>query len=91
MTHSALDPAAAPAGESPDAGPDPQLDSLLALIRSVLDQPGLGPDDEVMDHGGTSLSLLRILTGAKKDFGLDIDPRSLGGVVTARNLVRNVR
>jgi hypothetical protein len=60
--------------------------ALLEIVRGVLGRPGLGPDDDVLDHGGTSLSVVRILAAARADLGIDIDPRDLGGVVSARSL-----
>lgn len=72
----------------PAAGTD---NRMLDLVREVLGRPGLGPDDEVMDHGGTSLSVVRILTEARQRWSLDINPRDLDGVVSARSLARAAR
>ncbi len=72
---------------TPEVSPD-TLASLLSIVRDVLSSPDLGVDDEVMDHGGTSLSLVRILTGAQRDLSLTINPLELAGVVTARSLAR---
>jgi acyl carrier protein len=68
-----------------------RVDRILDVIREVLARPDLGADDEVMDHGGTSLSVVRILAEAKNVLGLNINPRDLGGAVTARSLAGAVR
>jgi acyl carrier protein len=68
-----------------------RVDQILAIVREVLGRPELAADDEVMDHGGTSLSILRILTDTRKALSLNINPRDLGGVVTARSLARAAR
>jgi hypothetical protein len=68
-----------------------RVDQILAIVREVLGRPELAADDEVMDHGGTSLSILRILTDTRKTLSLNINPRDLGGVVTARSLARAAR
>jgi acyl carrier protein len=67
------------------------LDQVLAIVRTALGKPGLTPDDEVMDYGGTSLSVVLILSKLKNDLGLDVDLRALDGSVTARSLVRAAR
>lgn len=64
---------------------------MLGLVREVLGRPDLGMDDEVMDHGGTSLSVVRILTEARQRWSLGINPRDLDGVVSARSLARAAR
>lgn len=66
-------------------------EQILTIVRDVLAEPGLGVDDEVMDHGGTSLSIVRILTQVGSGLGVTVNPRDLGGVVTARNLARAAR
>jgi len=73
-------------GHTPDL-----LDQMLEVVHEVLGNPGLGPDDEVLDHGGTSLSVVRILTEASRRWSLTINPRDLDGVVTARSLARAAR
>ncbi|WP_176710466.1 acyl carrier protein [Micromonospora sediminicola] len=67
------------------------VDRVLAIVREVLSRPDLGPDDEVMDFGGTSLSILRILAETKRVLDLNVNPRDLNGAVTAHNLVRAAR
>lgn len=63
-----------------------RVGQVLAIVREVLSSSDMAADDEVMDHGGTSLSIVRILAMASKNLGLNINPRDLNGVVTARNL-----
>ncbi|MEU7007486.1 acyl carrier protein [Streptomyces sp. NPDC046332] len=67
------------------------LDQVLAIVRTALGKPGLTPDDEVMDYGGTSLSVVLILSKLKNELGLNVDLRALDGSVTARSLVRAAR
>ena len=43
------------------------------------------------DHGGTSLSIVRIVAEASRTLDLDIDPRDLGSTVTVRRLARVAR
>ncbi|MEO3808405.1 acyl carrier protein [Sphaerisporangium sp. B11E5] len=68
-----------------------RLDRILAVTREVLRDPGVAADDDLADHGGTSLSILRIVAMANRALHLDIDPRELDGAVTARNLARAAR
>jgi len=72
------------------SAPD-QVDEILTIVRDVLAKPTLGADDEVMDHGGTSLSVVRILAETRRTLNLDIDLRDLHGTVTARSLARAAR
>jgi acyl carrier protein len=66
---------------------DQQVDEVLTIVRDVLTRPDLTADDEVTEHGGTSLSIVRILTEVRRTLHLDINPRDLNGTVTARSLV----
>lgn len=59
---------------------------ILAVAREVLDAPELGADDDLAEHGGTSLSLVRIIAGIHKTLRVDVDPRELAAGFTARNL-----
>lgn len=70
---------------------DERIDQVLGIVRAVLSRPELGADDDVMDHGGTSLSLVRILTEASRALGADINPRDLAGSVTARSVAGAAR
>jgi acyl carrier protein len=61
------------------------VEQILAIVRGVLGRPEVTADDDVFDHGGTSLSVVRILAQTKA-LGLRISPRDLAGSVTARAL-----
>ncbi len=65
---------------------DPAADRLLDLARAVLGAPEVTADDVLADHGGTSLSLARILALAGLRLGMEIDLRDLPGAVTVRAL-----
>jgi acyl carrier protein len=67
------------------------VDQVLVIVRDILAKPHLTADDEVMDHGGTSLSVVRILMETQKKLELSINPRDLHGAVTARSLARAAR
>ena len=68
-----------------------QADQILAIVREVLAEPGITADDELTDHGGTSLSIVRIVALASRTLNLDINPRELDGTVTARGLAKVAR
>ncbi len=65
---------------------DELADRILAITRTVLDAQGLGADDDLADHGGTSLSLVRIIAMIHQTLDVDVDPRDLGGRFTARRM-----
>jgi hypothetical protein len=65
-----------------------KIDEVLAIMREILAEPGLTADDDVMNHGGTSLSIVRILAETRRALDLNINPRDLDGAVTARSLAR---
>jgi acyl carrier protein len=70
---------------------DNRVGQVLDIIRKILSKPDLGADDEVMEHGGTSLSLVRILAETRNALQLTINPRDLNGTVTARSLAEAAR
>lgn len=70
---------------------DELVGQVLDVIRKILSKPDLDADDEVMDHGGTSLSVVRILAETRQTLQLTINPRDLKGSVTARSLVAAAR
>lgn len=74
-----------------DGTDEERVEEILAIARHVLSTPDIAADDELADHGGTSLSIIRIVAEASRALDLDIDPRDLGGTVTARNLARVAR
>lgn len=65
-----------------------RLSRILAVTREVLRAPALVADDDLADHGGTSLSVVRIVAIVSRTHHLDIDPRRLDGTVTVRELAR---
>jgi acyl carrier protein len=71
---------------------DPErVDRILAIAREVLSGPEITADSELTRHGGTSLSIVRIVAVACRTLGLEINPRDLDGTVTVRNLARVAR
>lgn len=70
---------------------DDRVGDILHIVRTVLAKPDLNADDEVMDHGGTSLSVVRILAETRRALHLTINPRDLNGSVTARRLAQAAR
>ena len=67
---------------------DDRVGRILGIVREILSKPDLTADDEIMNHGGTSLSMVRILAATSMVLALDIDPRDVDGIVTARSLAR---
>ncbi|MFC0527589.1 acyl carrier protein [Phytohabitans kaempferiae] len=65
-----------------------RVDRILAIARRILAEPGITADDELTEHGGTSLSIVRIVAETSRTLHLDINPRDLDGTVTVRNLAR---
>lgn len=70
------------------ASDEARVDRILAIAREVLSKRDIAADDELADHGGTSLSLVRIVAMTSRILNLDINPRDLDGMVTVRNLAR---
>lgn len=62
--------------------------AILAIARDVLSAPALGADDDLADHGATSLSLTRIIAEAHQALGLDIDGRDLPTRITVCELAK---
>jgi hypothetical protein len=74
-----------------NATDEDRVDGILAIAREVLASPAIAPDDDLMDRGGTSLSIVRIVALTGRTLNLDINPRELDGTVTVRNLARVAR
>jgi acyl carrier protein len=74
-----------------DCFDEERVGRILAIAREVLSEPDITADDELADHGGTSLAIVRIIAVTSRTLGLDIQPRDLDGTVTARNLARVAR
>ncbi|MGH3217142.1 MAG: acyl carrier protein [Streptosporangiaceae bacterium] len=74
-----------------DCFDEERVGRILAIAREVLSEPGITADDELAEHGGTSLAIVRIIAVTSRTLGLDIQPRDLDGTVTVRNLARVAR
>jgi acyl carrier protein len=65
--------------------------AILRIVRNVMDRPALAADDDVFDHGATSLAFIRVLAVIHQEYGVvirpaELDPasvRSLAAQVTA--------
>jgi len=75
-------------GSAINGSDEQRIGRILAIARNVLSDPDITADDELADHGGTSLSIIRIVAEASRALDLDINPRELGETVTVRNLAR---
>lgn len=69
--------------ESPGAAPATVLDQLVELLRTLLREPGFGPDDDFLAYGGDSLLALRV-SGAMKERGWRLRPSELMAERSAR-------
>jgi acyl carrier protein len=67
------------------------VEQILAIVREVLARPEVTADDDVFDHGGTSLAVIRVLAETRRTLGLRVNPRDLAGSVTARSLADAAR
>jgi acyl carrier protein len=63
-----------------------RVEEILAIAREILSRPTITADDELTQHGGTSLSIVRIVAVASRTLDVDIDPRDIAGAITVRNL-----
>jgi len=63
-----------------------RVDAILAIAREVLSHVDIAADDDLMQHGGTSLSIVRIVAMASRALNLDINPRDVDGALTVRRL-----
>ena len=70
------------------SGDDGRVDRLLAIARAILAGPDLTADDALMEHGATSLSVVRIVVEANRTLQLEINPGEVDGALTVRNLAR---
>ncbi len=79
-------PAAAPAT---DAAPDPVTEAVRQIWAEVLDLPGIGPDEDLFDLGGHSLTIIQISArirqalGVELDFDLFFDTPTVAGIARA--------
>jgi acyl carrier protein len=65
-------------------------EAVLGIARNVLGKPALGPDDDLFDHGATSLSFVRVLAQIKQELKVMVRAADLDGEVTARALAANI-
>ncbi|MEV6118588.1 acyl carrier protein [Streptomyces sp. NPDC052109] len=61
-------------------------ETVLEIVREVLGRPHIGLDDDLFDHGGTSLSFVRVLAGIKEKLHVTVRAADLAGVATPRRL-----
>ena len=64
-------------------------DAVLGIAREILARPALGLDDDLFDHGATSLSFVRILAEIKRRYDVVVPPAELADV-TARAIAAHV-
>jgi acyl carrier protein len=60
--------------------------AIRRIVRDVLGQPAVGLDDDMFDHGATSLSFVRVLAEINRRFHVMVHAAELGGVASPRNL-----
>jgi amino acid adenylation domain-containing protein len=75
---------------APHDGTAAHLDSVLGYVRDLLTQPDVGPDDDFMARGGTSLLAARLLWNIQTAFGVEVSMRVFFDLPTARALAREV-
>lgn len=78
------DLAVAPVGET--APVTTTQETVLRIVREVLGRPAVQLDDDVFDHGATSLSFVRILAQINRDLNVRVAAAALDGVATPRNI-----
>ena len=59
---------------------------ILAIMRNVLQNEDLNPDDDFFEAGGDSLLAITLLLRLESEFGTDLTARMLEGAYTARRL-----
>lgn len=64
--------------------------AVLELVREVLNKPALEADQDVFDHGATSLAFVRILALVNERFGVMVPVAELAGSATAATLAAHV-
>ncbi len=84
-------PAAAPAEAAPvtPAG-DPVLDQVLALWRTMLGNPDIGPDTGFYAAGGESLLFIRMVSRVQRTFGVTVSVADLASSPTPRTLATQI-
>lgn len=64
----------------------PHQATILEFIRELLKRPGIGPDDDVIEHGGNSLMAARLLWSVQNAFDVEVSMRAFFERPTARGL-----
>jgi acyl carrier protein len=65
-------------------------ETVLKIVRDVLGKPAIGPEDDLFDHGATSLSFVRVLAQIKQECQVMVRAADLDGEVTAHNLAVHI-
>jgi len=65
-------------------------ETVLKIVRAVLGKPALGPEDDLFDHGATSLSFVRVLAQIKQECQVTVRAADLDGEVTAHHLAAHI-
>lgn len=60
--------------------------AMLALWRTVMEQPSLGPDDDFFDSGGHSMLAMRLVSRIRTDLGIKVGLAQLLRTGTPRSL-----
>ncbi|MFD7615172.1 amino acid adenylation domain-containing protein [Streptomyces sp. NPDC059828] len=77
---------AATAGTPEDDRALPPLDAVVRMLRGLLQDPGLGPDDDFLARGGDSLMAMRVCA-RMRSLGVPMRPADLLTGRTARTAV----
>jgi acyl carrier protein len=75
--------------DEPTAAVAPQ-EAVLDYVRQLLEQPSIGPDDDVIQAGGTSLIISRLLWYVRATFDVEVPMRAFLDRPTAADLARAV-
>lgn len=62
--------------------------TVLTIFRQLLGVPGLGPEDNFFDAGGSSLLAARLATRLRTAGVFDVPAAAIFGAPTARSLTR---
>ncbi|MFE6049794.1 amino acid adenylation domain-containing protein [Kitasatospora sp. NPDC056446] len=83
---------AAPAPDAPASAPvdTPTGHAVVDLWRELLDDPGVGPDDDFFARGGHSLIAARMLVRVKERLGTEMRISDLLAAPTARALAARI-
>jgi amino acid adenylation domain-containing protein len=81
------EPAADPAGP----GPGDPVAVVLAIVRDVLNRPGLDPATDVFDVGATSLAFVRIIAETNRALGSALNGSELDGRASAATIAAAAR